>query len=72
MNDPRHPAVISGAIRSHVEQLQHRMKEPSFSLTRINQLLDELDQSINIQQFQNSVALTAATRVSDAGKGLES
>ena len=61
----RHPQVIAGALREHAERLQQRMREPSSSLTRILQLLDELDEALVLNQLEQSLKLIEDRKIQD-------
>ena len=61
----RHPQVIAGALRENAERLQHRLREPSFSLTRILQLLDELDEALVLSQLEQSLKLIEDRKIQD-------
>lgn len=50
--EPRHPMVIAGAIREAVERLQNSCAGDPY---RLLALCDELEQSLTIQQFSNSL-----------------
>ena len=61
----RHPQVIAGALRENAERLQQRMREPSSSLTRILQLLDELDEALVLNQLEQSLKLIEDRKIQD-------
>lgn len=51
----RNSLVICGAIRERAEHLKANMLEGSRSVDRLIELTDELERSLLIEQFENSV-----------------
>jgi hypothetical protein len=60
MKTTRQPEVISGALRENVERLKRRLAEPSFSVERLQQLLDELDEALIVRQMEASLKLVGS------------
>lgn len=62
----RHAMEIAGGIREHAERLQRIIQPESHSVTRIVALCDELERSLTIQQFEDSLKLHQAAIRKDA------
>jgi hypothetical protein len=61
MKNTRAPEIISGAIRENIERLRAKLPE-SFTVDRLEQLVEELDEALIIRQMEDSLKLVGGGR----------